>query len=128
MIRDRQVSSREVVDAHLNRIADINPGVNAVTTTLAVAARDAATAVDRAVAAGAQLGPLAGVPFTVKENIDLAGSATTWGVSALLNKSPRLMRPRSPDCAKPAPSRWRGPICRTGRSAGTWRAVMRAAP
>lgn len=82
MIRDRQVSSREVVDAHLNRIADINPGLNAVTSTLAVAARDAATAVDRAVAAGAHLGPLAGVPFTVKENIDLAGSATTWGLRA----------------------------------------------
>ena len=42
MIRDREVSSREVVDAHLERIAAINPTVNAVTTTLAVAARDAA--------------------------------------------------------------------------------------
>jgi len=82
MIRSRAVSSREVVDAHLNRIADINPIINAVTVTLAVAARDAATAVDRALAAGTPLGPLAGVPFTVKENIDLAGSATTWGLQA----------------------------------------------
>lgn len=82
LIRDREVSSREVVDAHLARIADINSSVNAVTVTLAVSARDAATAVDRALANGAELGPLAGVPFTVKENIDLAGAATTWGLSA----------------------------------------------
>jgi amidase len=82
MIRARQVTSREVIDAHLARIAEVNPSVNAVTVTLADKARDAAAAVDRAVAAGAALGPLAGVPFTVKENIDLAGSATTWGVAA----------------------------------------------
>jgi amidase len=83
MIRAREVTSRQVVDAHLARIEEVNPIVNAVTVTLGVAARDAATAVDRAVAAGAPLGPLAGVPFTVKENIDMAGAATTWGVAAL---------------------------------------------
>ena len=33
--------------------------------------------------AGEKLGPLAGVPFTVKENIDVAGSATTWAVKAM---------------------------------------------
>jgi amidase len=83
MIRAREVTSSEVVDACLARIEDINPSVNAITTTLTVAARDAAKAVDRAAAAGAALGPLAGVPFTVKENIDVAGSATTWGIAAL---------------------------------------------
>jgi amidase len=83
LIRAREVTSREVVDAHLARIEEINPAVNAVTVTMAVAARDAATAVDRAVAAGTAVGPLAGVPFTVKENIDVAGTATTWGVAAL---------------------------------------------
>lgn len=82
MIRNREVSSREVVDAHLNRIAEINPTLKAVTVPLAATARDAAAAVDRALASGAQLGALAGVPFTVKENIDLAGSATTWGLPA----------------------------------------------
>jgi amidase len=82
MIRDRQVTSSEVIDAHLARITEVNPSIHAVTVTLADTARDAAAAVDRAVAAGAPLGPLAGVPFTVKENIDLAGSATTWGVAA----------------------------------------------
>lgn len=83
MIRARQVTSREVVDAYLARIEEVNPSVNAVTMTLADEARAAATAVDRAVAAGAPLGPLAGVPFTIKSNIDVAGSPTTWGVAAL---------------------------------------------
>lgn len=83
MIAGREVTSTEVIEAHLARIADVNPDVNAVTATLADEARAAAAAVDRSVAAGAPLGPLAGVPFSVKENIDVAGSATTWGVAAL---------------------------------------------
>jgi Amidase len=86
MIAAGEVKSAEVVDAHLARIMDVNPSVNAVTVTLADEARAAAEAVDRTVAAGKRLGPLAGVPFTVKENIDLAGSATTWGLSAFANQ------------------------------------------
>ncbi len=82
MVRTGEVASIEVVEAHLDRITEVNPSVNAVTVTLAEAARSAAAEVDRAVAAGEAVGPLAGVPFTVKENIDVAGSATTWGVSA----------------------------------------------
>ena len=82
MIRARTVSAREVIDAHLGRIDMVNPTVNAITVTLAESARAAADAIDRALASGADPGPLAGVPFTVKENIDVAGSATTWGVPA----------------------------------------------
>ena len=78
-----EVSAREVVDAHLDRIARVTPAVNAVTTVLEDSARKAAEEVDRRRSAGATLGPLAGVPFTVKENIDVAGSATTHGVRAL---------------------------------------------
>lgn len=83
MIASAEVTSTEVVEAYLARIEEVNPDLNAVTVTLADEARAAAAAVDRAVAAGGSLGPLAGVPFTVKENIDVAGSATTWGVAAL---------------------------------------------
>ena len=83
LIRTRKLTSAEVVDAHLARIAEVNATVNAVTTTLAETARAAAAGVDRAVTAGTPLGPLAGVPFTIKENIDVAGSATTWGVAQL---------------------------------------------
>ena len=76
-------SALEVVDEHLQRIATVNHTVNAVTHVLADSAREAARAVDRGRAAGQALGPLAGVPFSIKENIDVAGSATTHGVPAL---------------------------------------------
>ncbi len=79
-IRAGEVSSREVIDAHLTRIEQVNPAVNALRVTLADRARADADAADRRQAEGAPLGPLHGVPFTVKENIDVAGTATTWGL------------------------------------------------
>jgi amidase len=83
MIRDREVSSREVVQAHLDRIEAVNPHLNAIVRLLPDQALAAADAADRAVADGARLGPLHGVPFTVKENIDVAGTPTTQAVPAL---------------------------------------------
>jgi amidase len=83
MIRDRKISSREVVQAHLDRVEAVNPYLNAIVRLLPDQALAAADAADRAVADGAGLGPLHGVPFTVKENIDLAGTPTTQGVPAL---------------------------------------------
>jgi len=82
-IADRQLSSVEVVNAHLARIDAVNPALNAVVRVLAEEARAAAAAADRKLAAGERMGPLHGVPFTVKENIDMAGLPTTWGVPAL---------------------------------------------
>ncbi len=90
MIAAREVTSREVVDAHLERIAEVNPKLNAITVVLADGARAAADTADAAVAAGSALGPLHGVPFTVKENIDLAGSATTNAVAALADAVPAI--------------------------------------
>lgn len=93
LIASREVSSREVVLAHLDRIADAGPKVNAVTVVLADTALDAAARADEATARGATLGPLHGVPFTVKENIDLVGSATTQGVPALAGAMPAVDAP-----------------------------------
>jgi amidase len=83
MIASREVSSREVVEAHLARIDAVNPHLNAVVLVLADDALAAADRADAAVAAGGPLGALHGVPFTVKENIDVAGTATTQAVKAL---------------------------------------------
>lgn len=77
------LTAQEAVEAHLERIAAVNPAVNAVTAPLADRARAEAAQVDRRRAAGEPLGPLAGVPFTVKENIHVAGTATTFGVPRL---------------------------------------------
>ena len=79
-IRHRRVSSREVVESHLRRIDEVNPRVNAISVILADQALQAADEADRRLAAGESAGPLHGVPFTVKENIDVAGTATTSGV------------------------------------------------
>lgn len=83
MIRGREVSSREVVVAHLDRIEALNPRLNAIVRLLPEDALAAAGAADHAVANGAPLGPLHGVPCTVKESVDLAGTPTTQGVPAL---------------------------------------------
>jgi amidase len=83
LIRDREVSSREVIQAHLDRIEAVNPALNAIVRLLPDEALAAADAADRAVADGTTLGPLHGVPFTVKENIDLAGTPTTHAIPAL---------------------------------------------
>jgi len=81
-IRLRQVSSREVVEAVLDRLASVNPSINAVTVVLAEQALAEADRADAAVARGGELGPLHGVPVTIKENVDQADCATTSGVIA----------------------------------------------
>jgi amidase len=82
MIAGKEVSSTEVIDAHLARIERVNPQLNAITRVLGDEARAAAKTADAALAAGEPLGPLHGVPLTVKQNIDLAGCASDHGVPA----------------------------------------------
>jgi amidase len=82
-IAKRELSSLEVVNVHLARIDAVNPALNAVVKVLDKEARAEAASADRRLAAGEKVGPLHGVPFTVKENIDMAGLPTTWGVPAL---------------------------------------------
>lgn len=93
MIATRETTSRAVVEAHLARIEAVNPAVNAVVTVLADTALAAADAADTAVAAGTPLGPLHGVPITVKANIDLIGCPTTHGVPAFAEAFPALDAP-----------------------------------
>lgn len=81
-IRSGEVSSRDVVESHLARIDEVNPAVNAVVRVLRDEALQAADAADAAVRAGGPLGPLHGVPISVKENIDVAGTPTTQAVAA----------------------------------------------
>ena len=83
MIARKEVSSREVVAAHLARIDDVNPRLNAIVRRLDDSALAAADEADKAVAAGARLGAFHGVPLTVKENIDLAGTPTTQSLPIL---------------------------------------------
>jgi amidase len=93
LIRSGEVSSTEVVQAHLGRIEEVNPALNAVVLVLAEEALAAAKQADERVAAGGELGPLHGVPVTVKENIDVAGTPTTQGVRALAGAVPPVDAP-----------------------------------
>jgi amidase len=77
VMRGRAASSREVVEAHRARIDAVNPALNAVVRRLDEEALVAADAADKALASGDDVGPLHGVPCTVKENIDVAGAPTT---------------------------------------------------
>jgi aspartyl-tRNA(Asn)/glutamyl-tRNA(Gln) amidotransferase subunit A len=79
LIRTGQLSSREVVQAHLDRISAVNPKINAVVTLTAENALEAADTADKAVATGAKLGPLHEVPFTAKDSIDTANVPTQRG-------------------------------------------------
>lgn len=90
MIAKREVSSREVVEAHLARIEAVNPTVNAITVVLAEQALAAADAAD---AASEPSGPLHGVPITVKENIDLLGTPTTSGLAVAAEAYPTANAP-----------------------------------
>jgi amidase len=83
VMRGREASSRDVVEAHLARIDAVNPALNAVVRRLDEEALVAADAADKALASGDDVGPLHGVPCTVKENIDVAGTPTTHGIAAL---------------------------------------------
>jgi amidase len=81
-IAHREITSREAVESCLQRMAAVNPRLNAVTVDLGGTALEAADRADAAVHHGEALGPLHGVPIAIKENVDQAGSATTNGVVA----------------------------------------------
>lgn len=82
-IAAREVSATEVIDAHLSRMDQVNPALNAVTRPLHDSARAEARAADAAVAKGAALGPMHGVPVTIKDNVDIAGQSSPNGLPAL---------------------------------------------
>src|ERR671916_1115950 len=79
LIRSRQLSARELTDACLARIDELDGRVNAVVTLDADGARAAADAADAALAAGDPVGPLHGLPVAHKDTHATGGMRTTWG-------------------------------------------------
>lgn len=78
----RDFTARQTTESVLARIDALNPTINALADVFHVEALKAAEAADQAQAAGLRLGPLHGVPVTIKVNVDTAGQATTDGVVA----------------------------------------------
>src|SRR5262249_40510151 len=83
-----RVGAAEVIDAALARIAARNPTHNAFTAVVAERARARARALDEARAKGQPLGPLAGVPFAVKNLFDVAGLPTLAGSKIKPDRAP----------------------------------------
>ena len=80
-IAARELSSAEVVEHFIARLKAVNGKLNAVTVDLSESARKAAADIDKALARGEKLPPLAGLPVTIKECFDLAGTASTFGLT-----------------------------------------------
>ncbi len=78
-IREKKISSEELVRAHIARINEVNPRLNAVVQLPAERALDAARQADTMLARGEIKGPLHGVPFTLKDAIETGGVTTTGG-------------------------------------------------
>ena len=88
LIRTKQVSPVAVVDAVLQRIEALQPTVNAFITVTADEAHDAARRAEAAVMTGEPLGPLHGVPFSVKDLLFTQGARTTMGSLIFANQVP----------------------------------------
>jgi amidase len=78
-VASRAISARELLELHLDRIAAVNPAVNAVVSLDPERAREAADEADRRTSAGEPVGPLHGLPHAFKDTHEVAGWLTTFG-------------------------------------------------
>ena len=88
MVRGGELSARELLEAHLARIEQLNPQLNAIVTLDPEGARAAADAADAALAAGEAVGALHGLPVAHKDTHATAGMRTTWGSPLLADNVP----------------------------------------
>ena len=79
LLRRRAISARELLDAYLCRIEDVNPTINAIVTLDPEGAMAQAQAADDAAARGESLGPLHGLVVAHKDLLPTKGMRTTWG-------------------------------------------------
>ena len=91
-VRHKTISARELVELTFGRIDQVNPPLNAIVGDLKTTALSHAAEIDRALAEGRVLGPLHGVPITIKESFAYRGTPNTWGL-------PDLGRANSPRTA-----------------------------
>ena len=81
-LQARDFTAVELLDSVLGRVSQHNPQLNAITVDCSAEAREQAQRADAAIERGESLGPLHGVPLTIKENVDQTGCATTNGIPA----------------------------------------------
>ena len=95
-VRQRDFSAEEVLSAVTRRIETVNAGVNCITELYLDDARQSAAALDKAIGRGETAGPLAGVPFVMKEMTPVPGKRTTFGCRAfaehVIDFEPEILR------------------------------------
>ena len=87
-VAGKEISARELLDLHLDRIAAVNPAVNAIVSLDVERARVGAAAADEATARGDVVGPLHGLPFAFKDTHAVAGWRTTYGSPLMADNVP----------------------------------------
>jgi amidase len=92
-VREKEVSSRELLDGYLARIERLNPAINSVVTLDVDRAGAAADAADAALARGDDVGPLHGLPITIKDAIETEGIRSTGGATELTGHVPAVDAP-----------------------------------
>jgi len=88
MLREKKISAVELLDLQLARVKEVNPAINAVIAFDEDRARRDAKRADDALAKGTPLGPLHGLPMTVKDAFEMEGVVTTCGIEALRDYVP----------------------------------------
>lgn len=88
LLREGELSSEELVKLHIERIDAVNPSLNAVVEVLREEALAAARAADERRRAGAALSPLDGIPFSIKDSIEVAGTVCTAGTTGYRANAP----------------------------------------
>ncbi|HEY5070045.1 MAG TPA: amidase, partial [Candidatus Acidoferrum sp.] len=79
LIRTKKASAEDVITAHIERVTEVNPRLNAVVQLCLERALDEARAADTQLASGTSTGPLHGVPFTIKDSFGTEGVISTGG-------------------------------------------------
>jgi amidase len=90
MIRKGEISATDLIELHLARIDEVNPSLNAAIDVLRDQALRNAREVDRRRASGETLGPFAGVPFSVKDSMEVQGRVCTAGTLGRRNAPPAV--------------------------------------
>ncbi|REJ84666.1 MAG: amidase, partial [Planctomycetota bacterium] len=89
-IREKELSCREVMEAHLVQIDRVNPKVNAIVELLPDRAMQGAAEADEAIAKGVEPGPLHGLPVAHKDLVETKGICTTFGSPIYKDNIPRV--------------------------------------
>ncbi len=89
LLASRRIGALELLDQHLDRVRRVNPSCNAIVTVDEEGARRQARAVDEKLARGGIVGPLHGLPVTIKDSFAVVGMPATCGLEELRNYHPQ---------------------------------------